>query len=68
MYGMSNDSKTLALVEKLVDLMDKPTISFLSSTINLYDSKYTNAPYDSHPNAEAHTIMAQQLYQFLKQR
>jgi hypothetical protein len=68
LYGMSNDANTLALVEKFEDIMGEPTISVLSAPINLYEPKYTNAPYDSHPNAEAHKIMAQQLYQFLKQR
>lgn len=67
-YGMSNDPNNLAVIAQLKRLMNKPPISTLSSPINLYEPKYTNAPFDSHPNAEAHKIMAQQLYQFLKQR
>ncbi|MEZ4685917.1 MAG: glycosyltransferase [Bacteroidia bacterium] len=55
--GLTQD----ALTKSMLQLLEKEGIFAVDVSVDLSDETYTNAPFDTHPNARAHTRYAEGL-------
>lgn len=51
--------------KRMLQALEQNDISVLDIAVDLQDQAFTHAPYDTHPNARAHTEYAHQLTTFL---
>lgn len=54
------DSSTM----EILDLFSKKGVETVNTAVDLNDPRYTFAPVDSHPNALAHSVMAQRMIEY----
>ncbi|MCR9289002.1 MAG: hypothetical protein NXI23_16630 [Bacteroidetes bacterium] len=52
--------------EHIEKFCGKNQISFVDISWDVWDEKYTNHPYDGHPNAKGHLLFAEKLLPFLR--
>ena len=61
--GLKNDDYTI----KMIEYFSSKGVQTLMYNIDLNDSKYNFLPYDTHPNAKAHEVFADSMFNKLMQ-